>query len=304
MREHNAVENAETRAEKWRGRASLAERTLEDFAQKNLEAQRVLKEGPVNTGIAKENLQRASTAAAEPPVAAAKQPVAAAAAGAPAAPAHESAVVVDVDGGECGARRPQPGAGPPAAAPRRLAASAHTAVPLLAALDDRLEGALRSGAIALLDADALRDAALAAGPLAHRLRRRQDLEALEATCGRRLYLSPDAAVAALRSNGREIAALTYGWGSPDEPDVSGEYLAAVRRFLHSGLGAHVTAVFWECAFAGRLSLAASVSSSPPLQRGTTLRSTFAPARRVAIRPFATAIISTCSTTAASRARGM
>ena len=60
----------------------------------------------------------------------------------------------------------------------------------------------------------------------------------------------DLAAHRLSNQHREIAALTYGWGSPDEPDVSGEYLAAVRRFLHSGLGAHVTAVFWERAFAG------------------------------------------------------
>ena len=55
-------------------------------------------------------------------------------------------------------------------------------------------------------------------------------------------------------------------------ELSGEYLAAVRRFLHSGLGAHVTAVFWECAFAGRLPLATRAHqpdsnrthSAPPL----------------------------------------
>ena len=60
-----------------------------------------------------------------------------------------------------------------------------------------------------------------------------------------LFLSADEAVAALRAKKRSIAALTYGWTTPDDPDVTAAYLAAVRRFLRSPLGAHVTAVFWE-----------------------------------------------------------
>jgi hypothetical protein len=49
----------------------------------------------------------------------------------------------------------------------------------------------------------------------------------------------------LRSNKREISSLTYGWDTPDGSDPSGEYLRAIRRFLCSGLGAHVQAVFWD-----------------------------------------------------------
>ena len=63
--------------------------------------------------------------------------------------------------------------------------------------------------------------------------------------GSRMFLSADEAVAALRAKKRSIAGLTYGWTTPDDPDVTAAYLAAVRRFLRSPLGAHVTAVFWE-----------------------------------------------------------
>ena len=65
----------------------------------------------------------------------------------------------------------------------------------------------------------------------------------------RIFLTPEEAVSALRSLSREVAGLTYGWASPDHPDVTGEYLANVRRFLRHPLGEHVTALFWECAAA-------------------------------------------------------
>ena len=74
---------------------------------------------------------------------------------------------------------------------------AHAAIPFLAALDDRLVAALRSGTIKLLLADFLRGDGSAAA-LPHILRR-QDLEALERSAGARIFLSPCEAVEALRS---------------------------------------------------------------------------------------------------------
>ena len=63
----------------------------------------------------------------------------------------------------------------------------------------------------------------------------------------RIFLTPSEAVAALRAKGRLVGGLTYGWTTPDHPDVSGMVLAAVRRFLRSELGRHVVAVFWDFA---------------------------------------------------------
>ena len=62
-----------------------------------------------------------------------------------------------------------------------------------------------------------------------KLLRRQELERMEEERGIRIFLTPEEAVAALRSLRREVAGLTYGWASPDHPDVTGEYLANVRR---------------------------------------------------------------------------
>ena len=126
----------------------------------------------------------------------------------------------------------------------------HAAIPLLAALDDRLVAALRSGAIKLLLADFLRGDHGSASALP-RILRRQDLEALEQRIWRRsrarAFLSPSEAVEAIRANARLVAALTYGWTSPDHPDLSSAYLKAVRRYLRSPLGAHVVAIFWDFA---------------------------------------------------------
>ena len=118
----------------------------------------------------------------------------------------------------------------------------HGAIPLLTKLDDKLAAALKASAIKLLDAEVLRSEGSEAR--LPRILRRQELEAMEAR-GSRMFLSPKEAVAALRAKKRSIAALTYGWTTPDDPDVTAAYLAAVRRFLRSPLGAHVTAVFWE-----------------------------------------------------------
>ena len=69
-----------------------------------------------------------------------------------------------------------------------------------------------------------------------KLLRRQELERMEEERGIRIFLTPEEAVVALRSLSREVAGLTYGWASPDHPDVTGEYLANVRRFLRDPLG--------------------------------------------------------------------
>ncbi|EOD15166.1 hypothetical protein EMIHUDRAFT_119448 [Emiliania huxleyi CCMP1516] len=127
--------------------------------------------------------------------------------------------------------------------PSALTAADHKGIPLLAALDKHLVAALRSGAIKLLRAEFLRaDGSEAMLP---ELLRRQELEWMETEIGIRIFLSPEEAVAALRSLSREVAGLTYGWASPDHPDVTGEYLANVRRFLRHPLGEHVTALFWD-----------------------------------------------------------
>ena len=128
-----------------------------------------------------------------------------------------------------------------------LTAADHKGIPLLAALDEALVAALHSGAIKLLRAEFLR--ADGSEALLPELLRRQELEQMEKERGIRIFLTPKEAVAALRSLSREVAGLTYGWASPDHPDVTGEYLANVRRFLRDPLGEHVTALFWECAAA-------------------------------------------------------
>ena len=122
----------------------------------------------------------------------------------------------------------------------RSSSSTHKAIPQLMKLDDRLEAALQSVAIKLIDATFLRDEKVLA-----RLERRQELEAREAREGIKIFLTPDEAVGQLRESRRSIGSLTYGWGCPDHPDPSGEYLAAVRRFLRSEHGAHIQACFWE-----------------------------------------------------------
>ncbi|EOD24402.1 hypothetical protein EMIHUDRAFT_238536 [Emiliania huxleyi CCMP1516] len=78
-----------------------------------------------------------------------------------------------------------------------------------------------------------------------KLLRRQELERMEEERRIRIFLTPKEAVAALRSLSREVAGLTYGWATPDHPDVTGEYLANVRRFLRHPLGEHVIEIDGE-----------------------------------------------------------
>ena len=123
---------------------------------------------------------------------------------------------------------------------RRVQASEHKAIPRLMELDDRLEDALRSGAIKLIIADRVRD-----GTIGTNIARRQDLEERERAEKLRIFETPVDAIKLLRRNGREIGSLTYGWDTPDGSDPSGDYLRAVCRFLLSELGAHVKAIFWD-----------------------------------------------------------
>ena len=115
----------------------------------------------------------------------------------------------------------------------------HKGIALLMALDDKLAAALTSGAIKLIRADFMKQSTQP------HLLRRQDLEALERDEQIAVFLKPDEAVALLRSNTRAIAALTYGWVTPDHPDETDEYLANMRRFLNHPLGAHIGGCFWD-----------------------------------------------------------
>ena len=121
------------------------------------------------------------------------------------------------------------------------------------ALDDHLYEALRSGAIKLIIANRIRD-----GTIGTKIARRQDLEARERSEGIRIFHTPKDAMKLLRSNKREISSLTYGWDTSDGSDPSGEYLRAIRRFLCSGLGAHVQAIFWDACSPDRARSASSL----------------------------------------------
>ena len=139
----------------------------------------------------------------------------------------------------CSASKAEPHAPPPKKrASVRL--SEHQALAKLVALDKPLVDALRSSAVKLIDADRIRDGTIT------KIMRRQDLERLERERGVRLFLSPERSIEVHGSYEREIASLTYGWDTPDGEDPTGEYLAAVRRYLLSALGEHVKGVFWDC----------------------------------------------------------
>jgi hypothetical protein len=139
----------------------------------------------------------------------------------------------------CSASKVEPHT-PPSKKRASVQLSEHKALPLLVALDKPLVDALRSSAIKLVDADRIRDGTIA------KIMRRQDLERLERKRGVRLFLSAKRAIEVHGSYEREIASLTYGWDTPDGDDPTGEYLAAVRRYLLSALGEQVKGVFWDC----------------------------------------------------------
>ena len=115
----------------------------------------------------------------------------------------------------------------------------NNAVPLLKALDLRLIGALRAGAVLLVDADWIRSGAMT------KLLRRQDLENLERQTGQQIFLPREVAAKLVALGTREVAGLTYGWATPDNPDPTGTYLANVRQALRSPLASHVKGIFWD-----------------------------------------------------------
>ena len=139
-----------------------------------------------------------------------------------------------IRGGGGNASKPKPTA-------RRVSASSHKAIPLLLALDGPFLAAVRSGAIKFVRTEAMLDDSI----MRDKIVRRQRLEEIERERGIQIFLTPSEAVATLQANGRNVGALTYGWTTPDHCDPSGAYLAAVRRFLRSSLGEHVTACFWD-----------------------------------------------------------
>ena len=115
---------------------------------------------------------------------------------------------------------------------------------------------LRKAQIRLLDADVLRSGQL------ERMERRQVLEARERETGKKIFLAPEAAVAALESGTRSVAMLTYCWAMPDGSDIDSIYVRALRRFLHSPLGKHIVGVFVESVPRGRTSPGGGCARGP------------------------------------------
>lgn len=108
-------------------------------------------------------------------------------------------------------------------------------------LDEQIWLNLKDGSIKLIRAEFLRSGAL------NRIKRRQELEALEKEQGLHIFVPAKQAVKLLKKSKRKIGVLTYGWNTPGDPDPTGTYLAAVCRFLLSGMGEHVEALFWDYA---------------------------------------------------------
>ena len=106
-------------------------------------------------------------------------------------------------------------------------------------LDEPLCEALTQRQICLIDADVLRNDQLDA------MKRRQDLEKMEADKRERIFLPPEEAVKLLKSSTRCVGALTYGWTTPKDPDVTREYLRHVKRFLRSTHGKYIKGLFWD-----------------------------------------------------------
>ena len=105
-------------------------------------------------------------------------------------------------------------------------------------LDTNLVGALQSGAIRLLDTNALREGSLSSAEP------RQALEARE-EAGERLFLTSLDAVTALQSNRRAIGFLSYGWRTRRHPDPDGITLRAIVEALRYQSCAHIVGIFWD-----------------------------------------------------------
>ncbi len=103
-------------------------------------------------------------------------------------------------------------------------------------LDTQLVAAVRSGAIALLDARWVREL-----PPGVTLLRRQGLEAARGGA----LLPPEEGLRLLQLGSRCVGAITYAWATRHHPDPTGARLEAVRQFLRSEAGAHTRALFWD-----------------------------------------------------------
>ena len=108
---------------------------------------------------------------------------------------------------------------------------------LLSKLDDRLAQVLASGAIRLI-----RTAWLEKQPPEYRMQRRQDLEDRE-NRGESPLLTPQEAVALLRSGKRVIGVLSYGWLAAGDCDPAGARTSTLRHALKMQI--HLVAIFWE-----------------------------------------------------------
>ena len=83
---------------------------------------------------------------------------------------------------------------------------------------------------------------LLAQPDSFKMRRRQDLEKLEKP-GLSPLFAGEESVALIRSGKREVAALSYGWLLPWDPDPTGERMVVLRRVLRAN--PHIRALFWD-----------------------------------------------------------
>ena len=114
-----------------------------------------------------------------------------------------------------------------------------TAAQIVQALDDRLIIALEREDIRLLRVEWL-----LAQPDDFKMRRRQDLENLEPDDrGLSPLFAGSESVALIRSGKREVAALSYGWLLPWDPDPTGQRMILLRRVLRER--PHIRALFWD-----------------------------------------------------------
>ena len=143
----------------------------------------------------------------------------------------------------CGASQQQPsdpGPSPLVRRPSRRESLKLSALAPLAPFDDGLIKCLGSGAIRLLDAEALRADKLAT------FASRKDLEA-RGQKKARVFLPPQRAAEALRGARRHVCMLTHAWRTPTDPDPDGSTFTALQRFLRDPLGAHIVGVFVDFA---------------------------------------------------------
>ena len=116
-----------------------------------------------------------------------------------------------------------------------------TALKHLIKPDEKVIAALAAGHVKIVSAAFLRSR-----PPGWKIRRRQELEALESEDGQ-VFLPADEAVRLMRGCTRRILVLSYGWLSAEYPDVGGHRMAAVRAFLERHPS--IAGLFWDYASA-------------------------------------------------------